>query len=167
MCLSFFSLSFSFTLWSAGTAKSTVRQVLFIFFFFFFFFFFFGLGLVVWPRLYDPLVDQNPREVCAFHFPERIYHLFEWSNLNFLHNSQLIILPTQSCLTIYSLCANLLYSFIMRMIVSSLSPHNLHLLFCFVLLMSLFCAAIQRVSVSLSYPCPSFQNYVIFENYLY
>ena len=27
--LSFFSLSFSFTLWSAGTAKSTIRQVLF------------------------------------------------------------------------------------------------------------------------------------------
>ena len=39
--LSFFSLSFSFILWSAGTAKSTILQVLFLFFFNFFFFFFF------------------------------------------------------------------------------------------------------------------------------
>ena len=31
--LSFFSLSFKFTLWSAGTAKSTIRKVLFFFFF--------------------------------------------------------------------------------------------------------------------------------------
>ena len=36
--LSFFSHSFSFILWSAGTAKSTILQVLFFFFFFFFFF---------------------------------------------------------------------------------------------------------------------------------
>ena len=36
--LSFFSLSFNFTLWSAGTAKSTILQVLFFLFFFFFFF---------------------------------------------------------------------------------------------------------------------------------
>ena len=34
--LSFFSYSFSFTLWSAGTAKSTILQVLSFFFLFFF-----------------------------------------------------------------------------------------------------------------------------------
>ena len=34
--LSFFSHSFSFILWSAGTAKSTILQVLFFFSFFFF-----------------------------------------------------------------------------------------------------------------------------------
>ena len=39
--LSFFSLSFSFTQWSAGTTKSSIRQVVFLGFFFFFFFFFF------------------------------------------------------------------------------------------------------------------------------
>ena len=33
-----------------------------------------------------------------------IYHLFVWSNLNFLLISQWITLPTQSCLAIYSLC---------------------------------------------------------------
>ena len=34
--LSFFSHSFSFILWSAGTSKPTILQVLFFFFFFFF-----------------------------------------------------------------------------------------------------------------------------------
>ena len=57
-----------------------------------------------------------------------IYHLFVWSNLNFLHISQWITLPTQSCLALYS-CANLLHSLIMWLIVWSLSPHSLHLLF--------------------------------------
>ena len=33
--LSFFSLSFRFILWSAGTAKSTILQILFLFFFLF------------------------------------------------------------------------------------------------------------------------------------
>ena len=33
--LSFFSLSFRFILWSAGTAKSTILQIFFFFFFFF------------------------------------------------------------------------------------------------------------------------------------
>ena len=39
----------------------------------------------------------------------RIYHLLVWSNLNFLHISQWITLPTQSCLALYSFCANLLH----------------------------------------------------------
>ena len=86
-----------------------------------------------------------------------IYHLFVWSNLNFLRISQWITLPTQSCLVLYSFCTNLLYSLIMWLIVSSLSPHNLHLLFCFVLfilalkwlvLMALFYAAFRKDSVS-------------------
>ena len=87
-----------------------------------------------------------------------IYHLFVWSNFNFLHNSLWTTLPTQSCLVLYSFCASLLYSFIMWLIVSSLSPHNLHLLFWCVLsilaliwlvLMALFYAAIIKDSVSL------------------
>ena len=87
-----------------------------------------------------------------------IYHLLVWSNLNFLHISQWITLATQSCLALYSLCANLLHSLIIWMMVSSLSPHNLHLLFCWVLsilaliwlvLMALSCAAIRRDSVSI------------------
>ena len=87
-----------------------------------------------------------------------IYHLFVWSNLNFLHNFQRITLPTPSCLVLYSFCANLLHSLILRLIVSSLSPRNLHLLFCCILsvlalrwlvLIALFCAVIWRDSVSL------------------
>ena len=87
-----------------------------------------------------------------------IYYLFVWSNWNFLHISQWITLPTQSCLALYSFCANLLHSLIMWLIVTSLSPHSRHLLFCCVLsilaliwlvLMALPCAAIRRDSVSL------------------
>ena len=87
-----------------------------------------------------------------------IYHLLVWSNFSFWHISQWITLPTQSCLALYSLCANLLYSLIIWLMVSSLSPHSLHLLFCWVLsilaliwlvLMALSCAAIGRNSVSL------------------
>ena len=87
-----------------------------------------------------------------------IYHLFVRWNLNFLHISQWITLPTQSCLALYSLCANLLDSLIMWSMVSSVSPHSLHLLFCWVLsilaliwfvLMALSSTAIRRNSVSL------------------
>ena len=76
----------------------------------------------------------------------------------FLHNSLGIILPTQSCLVLYSFYANFLSSFIMWLIDSSLYPHKLHLLFCgalsilaliWLVLMALFCAAIRRDSVSL------------------
>ena len=67
-------------------------------------------------------------------------------------------MPTQSCLDLYSFGANLLHPLIMWLIVSSLSPHSLHLLFCCVLcilaliwlvLMALSCAAIRRDSISL------------------
>ena len=50
-----------------------------------------------------------------------IYHLFIWSNLNFLYNSQWITLSTQSYLVLNSLCANILHSLIMWFIVLSLS----------------------------------------------
>ena len=59
-----------------------------------------------------------------------IYHLFVWSNFNSLHNSQWVPLP---CHVFYSFCANLLHSLNMWLIISSLSTHNLILLFCCVL----------------------------------
>ena len=58
-----------------------------------------------------------------------LYHLFVWSNLDFLHNSQWITLPTQSFLVLYSFRASLLHSLIMCMIVLCLSLYHLHLLF--------------------------------------
>ena len=87
-----------------------------------------------------------------------IYHLLVWSNFNISHIFQWITLTTHSCLVLYSFCASLLHSLIMWLIISSLSSHNLHLLFCCVLsilalvclvLMTLFCAAIRKDSVSL------------------
>ena len=62
-----------------------------------------------------------------------IYHFLVWSNLNFLHISQWITWPNQSCLASYSRCTNLLHSLIKWLMVSSLSTHSLHLLFCWVL----------------------------------
>ena len=58
-----------------------------------------------------------------------IYYLVVCSNLDFLHNSKGITFLAQSYLVLYSHCVNLLRSLIMWLIVSSLSPHNLHLLF--------------------------------------
>ena len=55
-----FSLSFSFILWSAGTAKSTILQVLL--------FCWLLLGLVFWPRLGDPCVCQSPLGVYVCYF---------------------------------------------------------------------------------------------------
>ena len=87
-----------------------------------------------------------------------IYHLFALSNFPFLHSSHRITLPTQSCLVLYSFCAYFLHWLIMWLIVSSLSPPNVHLLSCCVLsilaliwlvLMALFCAAIRIDSISL------------------
>ena len=66
-------------------------------------------------------------------------------------------LPTQLCQVLYSFWDSLLRLLIMWLIVFSLSPHNLYLLFCcelsilaliWLALMALFCAAIWRDSVS-------------------
>ena len=99
---SFFSLSFSFTLWSAKMAKSTIQLV-----------HFFLLTVTSW----SVCISKSQRILCiSFSNTDSelcIYHLFIWSNLNFLHNSQWITMPTQSCLTLYSFFTNLLHSFIM------------------------------------------------------
>ena len=153
--LSFFSHSFSFILWSAGTAKSTILQVLF------FLLIIIRSGLLA-EITWSVCMSKSHRSLCVLFSRTGvglcIYHLFVWSNFNFLHISQWITLPTQSCLVLHSFCANLLDSLIMWLMVSSLSPHSLYLQFCCVLsilaliwlvLMALFCAAIRRDSVSL------------------
>ena len=58
---------------------------------------------------------------------------FVCSNFNFLYNSQCITFPSESCLVLYYFCVILLQLFIMRLLLSYLSPHNLHLLFSCVL----------------------------------
>ena len=90
--------------------------------------------------------------------------------MNFLHNSQLITFPIHSCLVLNSFCANLQDSLIMWLIVSSLPPHYLHLLFflhlvyiCFDIVrpyVVILCCHEKRISFSLegsfSRPCSSF-----------
>ena len=131
--LSFFFLSFNFTLCSAGAEKSIILQVFFFTFFFFFFF-----NIIWWVRLVEIMgsvsLSKSQRSLWVSFFSSDtglcIYRLFIWSNFNFLHNSQWITLPTQSCQVSYYFCANLLHA-PLWLIVSSLSTHNL--LFCRVL----------------------------------
>ena len=132
------------------------------------FFFFFLLLLLIIIR--SGRLAENRRSVCisksqrslclSFSRTDSglcIYHLWIWSNFNFLHNSQWITLPTQSYLVLYYFCASVLQSLITGLVVSSLSPLNLPLLFCCILsilaliwlaFMALFCGAIRRDSVS-------------------
>ena len=155
--LSLFSHSFSFILWSVGTAKSTILQIPFLKFLLIII----RSGLLVEIR-WSVCISKSHRSLCvSFSRTDAgfcIYNLFVWWNLNFLHISPWITLPTQLCLVLYSFCANLLHSLIMWLMVSFLSPRSLHLLFCcflsihtliWLVLTALFCVAIRRDSVSL------------------
>ena len=132
--LSFFSHSFSFILWSAGTAKSTILQILLLLLIII------RSGLLAEIR-WSVCMSKSHRSLCvSFSRTDAglcIYHLFVWSNLNFLLISQWITLPTQSCLVFLYFCDNFLHSLTTLLMVSSLSPHSLHLLFCCVLLLLL------------------------------
>ena len=87
-------------------------------------------------------ISKSQRSFCAsFSWTDSglcIYHFFAWSNLKFLHNSQWITFPTQSCLVLYSFCTDLLH-LLMWENVSSQLPYNLHLLFCCILSVFCFC----------------------------
>ena len=184
--LSFFSHSFSFILWSAGTAKSTMLQVVF----FFLLLIIIKCGLLVEIR-WSVCMPKSHRSLCVSFSRTGaglcIYHLVVWSNFNFLHISLWITLPTQSCLVLYSFYTNLLHSLIMWLMVSSLSPRSLHLQFCWVLsilaliwlvLTALSWAATRRDSVSLlkflfflamsrclGFFCPGFVKYYYYYYY--
>ena len=112
MCHSFFQFSGQIlVLISLFVFLQPERQSpLFGWFSFFFFFCLLPRVLVIWTRLNDPFVSQNLEEFwVSFSWTDSglcIYHLFVWSNLNFLHNFRWITLPTQLCLLLYSLCAN-------------------------------------------------------------
>ena len=113
-----------------------------LFYFFFLFFFLLLLLLLLLIIIRSGRLDEikwsvwmakSQRSFCVSYSRTEaglcIYHLFVWSNWNFLHNSQWITLLTQSCLLLYFFRVNLLYSFIMWLVVSSLSPHSLDLQF--------------------------------------
>ena len=122
--ISLFSLSFNFTLWSARITKSTIRQVL--------------LLLVIFIRCgclgevkWSISMSKSERFRCVLFSRTNsglpIQYLFELSNFNFLSISQWITL------FLYSFCASLQHLLIKWLIVSSLSPHNLHPSFCSVI----------------------------------
>ena len=131
---SLFSLTFIFTQWSAGTTKSISWPVLWHYFFSFINFrsdFLF----VIWRsvstskslRILWVIFSRTDSGFC-------VYHLVISSNFNFLHSSQWITFPNQSCLVSQSYCASLLHLLAMQLIVSFPSQHNLPLLFSFVLI---------------------------------
>ena len=101
----FFQFSFNFILWSVGTAKSTILQVLS------FLLIIIRSGILVKIR-WSVYTSKSDRRFCVSLSRTDaglcIYHLLVWSNLNFLHNSQWITSPTQSCLVLYSFYGNLL-----------------------------------------------------------
>ena len=95
MCLAVFLLSFSFTQWLDWTFKSSIWYVLTL--------------LLTIPKSgrmseirWSVCFSKSQRIFCVlFSWMDSglcIYSLTTWSNLNFLHNSQWTILPTQSCL---------------------------------------------------------------------
>ena len=128
--LIFFSFSFNLTLWSTGTAKSTICQVLF-------FLWIIARSGHLAEIKWSVYISKSHRSLCvSFSWTDVglcMYHFFVGLNLNVLHNSQWMTWPFQSCLVLYSFFANLLHSLIMRLIVSSLQPLHVPLLFCCVL----------------------------------
>ena len=98
--LSFFLLSFNFTLW-AGTAKSTIEKVLFLLIIL-------RSGRLIEIRGSDYISKSQRSFFVSFSWTDSglcIYHLFVWSNLDFLHSFQWITFPTQSCLVLFYFCA--------------------------------------------------------------
>ena len=157
--LSFFSFKF-FQFYSVVSRDSKVDNFANSFSFFFFLLIIIRSGLLAEIR-WSVCMTKSHRSLCVI-FQDRCWDVHipfvSMVKFKFLAHFPGIILPTQSCLVLYSLCANLLHSLIMWLMVSSLSPHSLHLLFCWVLsilaliwlvLIALFCAAIRRDSFSL------------------
>ena len=81
--LSFFSHSFRFILWSAGTAKSIILQILFLLLIIM------RSGLLAGIR-WSVCMLKSYRSLCESFSRTGagwcIYHLFVWSNWNFLHS---------------------------------------------------------------------------------
>ena len=100
--LSFFSHSFSFILWSAGLTKSTILQILFVCVCVCV-----CVLIIIRSRVLVEIwgsvcMSKSHRSLCVSFSGTGAglcrYHLLVWSNLNFLHISQWITLPTQLCL---------------------------------------------------------------------
>ena len=144
--LSLFLFSFIFTLvCHDGKVYYSAGSLFFFFFFVFLFLFFcfcflfflttptFGL-LAGISDLYLKISENFTHLILRMDSGLCIHHLVVWSNFNFFPVDHL----PHSCLVLYSFCARLRHSLIMRLIISFLSPYNLHLLFCLVLFIFAF-----------------------------
>ena len=121
--LSLFSPFYSFTQWSAGRSKSTIKQVLFFIYLliYLFIYFWLSLALVVWPRLDDPFVSQNPVTpdeffILALGFSLRLTS--KWpqvcSGLEDFSEYLVILIMSWSWWHRFTLCFHLLRSFFKR-----------------------------------------------------
>ena len=148
--LPFFSHSFSFILLSAGTAKSTILQILPFFFFFLLIIIRSGLlGEIRW----SVCMSKTHRSLCVSF--SRTGAVFVHTPLVGMVKSKFLAHFPVDHLAHPVVSSLVLFLWLM---VSSLSPHSLHLLFYWVLsilalvwlvLIALFCDAIRRDSVSL------------------
>ena len=95
--LSFFSHSFSFILWSAGTEKSTILQVLF--FFFFLLLIIIKSGLLAGIR-WSVCILKSHRSLCESFSRTGdglcIYHLLVWSNYYYYYYYYYLLLESFS-----------------------------------------------------------------------
>ena len=114
--LSFFSHSFSFILWSGGTAKLTILEVLF------FLWIIIRSGLLAGMR-WSVYMSKSHRSLCVS-FTRKgaglcMYHLFVRSNLNFLHNFQWITFRpsrvSSYTLSVLICCIHLLWDWSFRL----------------------------------------------------
>ena len=102
---------FNFPLKSTRTAKSTILQVLF------FAFIISSVRLTEIRLSVYISISQRSLWVSLSRTDAWfcLYHLFIWSKLNFLHNTQWITPPKQSCLVLYSFFTNLFHSLIYQL----------------------------------------------------
>ena len=94
-----------------------------------------SLALVVCPRLGDLIISQSPRKLSESHSQGCIlgcaYTTCSYGQISISCTIHIGSPCPPSCVQSYIFCANFLNSLIMRLFVSSLLPHNQHLLFCF------------------------------------
>ena len=112
---------------------SLVQQSLLFGKFSHFFFSFFFLSGCLAEICWSVCISKSKRNVCVSlsKMDSRlyVYHLFSWSNLNLFSQFQVDHLTHPVMSSLLHFCTNLMFSLIMWLMISSLSPNNLHLLF--------------------------------------
>lgn len=136
------SISLVLTPASYGVANSSTR--------YFLLFSVYSLNQVFCDLSHDLSRSWHPTGSYIVDFSQLLYHFAFRANPYFLHTSQWIFFPTQSCLLLYTFWANLPHSLTAWITVSSAFPRNLYLLVFSVYSFLVTCsyATITRVLVS-------------------